>query len=341
MIKNPIRNSIIVAALALVISLMIHVPGLFFVFDGTGGPDEEGVPEATESAAFEDFIEEALEPEEPEPAEEVEPEDIIEADESTDVQVASENPQDVIAPDTGTALQNLGRIEPTEEVTATAPPALGEEIPTPEGTPEVAPTPAPPLETEEIVEATEPDVTDAIEEAVEEALNDVPELETVDDGEVQIAAVTRSPRPPSRPTQDTLGEETGEADNWEQQGVEGGVSAPLSGLDLLADAGRTALYGRESLEVARSVGNSTSTNYRGLVFTQLNRSPRLYRSEKGAAIIRFEILPNGQVGQIKILDTRGSPNISFAAQANVRNAAPFPPPPNGQTVELTLTFRSR
>ncbi|MEO0772340.1 MAG: TonB family protein [Pseudomonadota bacterium] len=342
MIRNPIRSSILVAALAVVISFTAHMTGIVVLFDPVEQAGEEGAPEPANSAAFEDFAEEALQPEEPEPepVEEVQPEEVIVPDESNDIQVASDNPQDVEAPDTGSEAQNIGRIEPTEEVTATAPPAQGAEVLTAEGAPDAAPETAA-VEAEEIIEATEPEVTDAIDEAIAEALEETPEIETVEDGEVQIAAVTRSPRPPTRPTDEAFGIENGEGETQDQSGVESAAPSQQSGLDILAQAGNVALYGRSSLEAARSAGNSTQTNYRGEVLVKLNRSLRVYKNEKGFAVIRFQILPNGQVGWVRIIRSGGSPNINIAAAANVRQAAPFPRPPNGEPVEISLTFQSR
>lgn len=319
---------------------MIHVPGLFLVFDGGEEEEPGNAPEPTESAAFEDFIEEALQPEEAEEVEEVQPEEVVQPDESNDIQVASDNPQNVQSPDTGTEAQNTGRIEPTEEVTATAPPALGAEVPTPEGTPDAPPETAQ-VDVEEVIESTEPDVSDAIDEAIAEALEEAPEIEAADDGELQIAAVTRSPRPPTRPSDEAFGAQDGEGETQEQVGVETAAPSQQTGLDILAQAGNVALYGRSSLEAARSTGNSTQTNYRGEVFLKLNRSIRVYKNERGFAVIRFQILPNGQVGWIRIIRSGGSPNIEIAAQANVRQAAPFPPPPNGEPIEISLTFQSR
>ncbi|MEM7732170.1 MAG: TonB family protein [Pseudomonadota bacterium] len=341
MIRDPIRSSIRVAVIAVLMSVGLHVTGLVVLFDPGQQQTEAAAPEPADAAAFEDFTEEALQPEEPEEVEEVEPEEVIQPDESSDIQVASENPQDVASPDTGTEAQNIGRIEPTEEVTATAPPAEGTQADTPEGTPEAPPETAQADEAQEVITSTAPDVTDPIEEAISEALEDTPDVEVVEDGELQIAAVTRSPRPPSRPTEETRGTEEGTAEAWEDPGVEAAPATRLTGLDILAQSGSAALYGRSSLETARSAGNATQTNYRGQVFLLLNRSSRLYRNEKGSAIIRIQILPSGQVGRIEVLSKRGSPNIGIAAQANVRNASPFPRPPNGQPVELTLTFQSR
>ncbi|MEL6702132.1 MAG: hypothetical protein AAFO58_10725, partial [Pseudomonadota bacterium] len=186
MIKDPIRNSILVAILALLISLMFHVPGLYLTFDGGDGPEEASASEPTQTVAFEDLIEEAQEAQEPEAVEEIQPEEVIQPDESNDIQVASDNPQNVQSPDTGTEATTLGRIEPTEEVTATAPPAQGAEVLSPDGAPD-APQETAEVEAEEIIESIEPEVADAIEEAISEALADAPEIETVEDGDVQIA----------------------------------------------------------------------------------------------------------------------------------------------------------
>ncbi|MEO0751952.1 MAG: hypothetical protein AAFY25_09115, partial [Pseudomonadota bacterium] len=73
-----IRNSILVAVLAVLVSLALHGAGLVTVFDPGKLDPAEAAPEPANSAAFEDFAEEALEPEQPEPTPEVEPLDIVE-----------------------------------------------------------------------------------------------------------------------------------------------------------------------------------------------------------------------------------------------------------------------
>lgn len=348
-----IRNSIIVAALAVLLSLLLHATGLMALFDTSTRVEQETQQEPTDSAAFEDFAEETLEPEEPEPAEEEEPQEVLEAEPITDARVASDNPQDVQAPDTGTETQNLGRIEP-EEVVEANPATQGVEAEIPQGTPEA------PQETAEVEAENAEEVIDSVdidtvaETELETLTTDVPEItvevlqeqgdvEAAEAEEVLTSAVTRSLRPPAtRPTEETFGAEDGSEDVTEQPGLETELAlTQRSGLDLLAEAGSAALYGRDSLDQARSAGNATDTNYAGEVLMRLNRALRVHKNEKGSAVIRFQILPDGSVGWVRIVRSRGTPGIQVAAAANVRNAAPFPRPPDGKPVELGFTFQSR
>lgn len=347
-----IKNSILVAALAVLLSLLMHGTGLIVLFDPEAQASTDAAPEPTDSAAFEDFAEEALQPEAPEPTPEVEPEELIEPEPITQAQVASDNPQDVQAPDTGTETENLGRIE-AEEVVASEPPAQGTEVEIPLGTPE---TPRQPSEvqtdeTQEVVEATEPDVTEEPVEVVDaqppeitiDSLEEDGDVQAVEAEEALASAVTRSLRPPpSRPTDDTFGAENGSEEVTEQPGLASELSlTQRTGIDLLAEAGSSALYGRESLNQARATGNAADTNYAGKVLMRLNRALRVYKNEKGSAVIRFQILPDGTVGWVRVIRSRGTPGIKVAAAANVRSAAPFPRPPDGKPVELGFTFQSR
>ena len=344
-----IRNSILVAALAVLLSLALHGTGMVALFDPGAGPTEEAEPETTDSAAFEDFVDEALQPEEPEPAPEVEPLEVIEPDASNDIQVASDDPQETLAPDSGSEPENVGEVEPIEDVIGAAPPTQGTDSPVPQGTPEATPqTVTEANEAQEIIEAQDvetpakPVEADAPELALE-AVDETGDVEAAEAEEALASAVTRSLRPPpSRPSEDTFGAEEGTEDATEQPGLASQLfETQRTGIDLLAEAGSSALYGRPSLDQARATGNAAETNYRGQVFQKLNRSLRVHRNEKGFAMLRFQILPNGQVGWVRIIRSGGSPNINIAAAANVRSAAPFPRPPEGKPVEISVTFQSR
>ncbi|MEO0781796.1 MAG: TonB family protein [Pseudomonadota bacterium] len=348
-----IRNSIIVAALAVLLSVLLHATGLMALFDAGTRVEQEAPPEPPDSAAFEDFAEEALEPEEPEPAQEIEPEELIEPEEFTDIRVASDNPQNVEAPDIGTETVNQGRIE-TEEVAAAEPPSQRVAADVPQGNPEAPLNGAEvqPDEAREVVEAVESEILpEAPIETLDaespditvETLQEQGDVEAAEAEDVLTSAVTRSVRPPpTRPSEETFGAEDGSEDVTEQPGLATELAqTQRTGLDLLAEAGATAIYGRESPTAARATGNATDTNYAGKVFTQLNRSLPVYRNEKGFAKIRIQILPDGQVGWIRVIGSSGSPSINVAAAANVRKAAPFPRPPDGKAFELVVNFVSR
>ena len=315
------------------------------LFDPGTRVEQEAPPEPPNSAAFEDFAEEVLEPEEPEP-EEPEPPD-------QQARVASDNPQNVEAPDTGTEAQNLRHVEP-EDVVEAAPATQGVVAEIPQGTPE-APQETAEVEAEEaedVIESVEAET--APETTIETLTADTPnitvetaqeqaDVEAVEAEEVLTSAVTRSVRPPAtRPTEETFGAEDGSEDVTEQPGLETELAlTQRSGLDILAEAGSSAIYGRQSQYTVRATGNATDTNYAGKVLMRLNRALRVHKNERGSVDIRFQILPDGSIGWVRIIRSRGTPGIQVAASANVRSAAPFPPPPGGKPVELVFVFQSR
>ncbi|WP_240336703.1 TonB family protein [Tropicibacter sp. Alg240-R139] len=150
------RGSLVIAALALVLSMLIHLFGLGLTFR-VGGPD--GPPDSAGDAVpvgttFEELAEDAAEPVEPEPAEEPEPpvETSPEPEEAdiptSQAQVASSDPQQVESPDIGSATEvSPEPAEPVEPTTDSV-----DEVGTQQGTgaeEEVTP----PLEAEPVAEA--------------------------------------------------------------------------------------------------------------------------------------------------------------------------------------------
>ena len=239
------------------------------LFDAGTRVEQEAPPEPPDSAAFEDFADEALEPEEPEPAQEIEPEELIEPEESSDIRVASDNPQNVEAPDSGTEAVHEGRVE-TEDVAAAEPPSQGVEAAVQQGTPQAPQSGAevPPAEAQiETLDAETPEIT--VETLLEQG-----DVEAAEAEDVLTSAVTRSVRPPpTRPSEETFGAEDGSEDVTEQPGLATELAlTQRSGLDLLAEAGTEVIYGRDSLTTARASGNATDTNNAGKVFMRSESS---------------------------------------------------------------------
>ena len=104
------RGSIFAAVTAVLLSMLLHGLGLSFTSNDDQSPSTRDVTSDLTDAggAFEDLAETMTEPEEPEPApvpdppSVTSPEQVIEETPTSQAQVASDNPQDVTAPDTGT-----------------------------------------------------------------------------------------------------------------------------------------------------------------------------------------------------------------------------------------------
>ena len=127
-----IARSTLFAVVALLLSLTIHLLGLFFTwqFEAQPDPQPSGGETTTDIAApgstFEDLVETVSEPIEPEPA--PQPEPPVEAEPipdtadipTTEALIASETPQNETTPDTGTAQA----VEP--QTTGPSPPEAGD-----------------------------------------------------------------------------------------------------------------------------------------------------------------------------------------------------------------------
>ncbi len=340
-----IRNSILVAVAAIVLSLLLHGTGLVAVFGDYVPPEEtqsgQDLPDT--GGAFEDFADSPVEPDTPEPIPPAEPEepDIVTPEEPTSaVEIASDAPQDVVTPDSGTATTEGGGAEQVAE--ATKPEVVNPEesaAAAPQGNPEAEAT-AEPIEADEVIAALAPEVPDVTEPLGPTV--EVPDaLEEAEDEIIEGAAVTRSLRPPAeRPNQDTFGLEQSDGENEEAE-VAGSGTLQRTGLDLLSEAGNAVVYGRNGLDTARAAGNASETNYAGEVLLKLNRPRARSRGEKGNARVQFEISPDGSVAWVRILSSNGSAKLERDAAAAVRRAAPFPPPPNGTTRRFVFVYRSQ
>ena len=207
-------------------------------------------------------------------------------------------------------------------------------------------------EAAESVEETTPDEPEVQESEVEETVQpDEPETtvaSAAEDPEIQASvadetvlstAVTRSLRPPKRrPTPDAQSAES--AQEQENQTGQAPTSFQTSGIELLALEGLNTTS-RSSAFSVRASGNSADTNYAGQVLTQLNRAPLANAELQGTARVQFQINADGTLDWVRVLGSSGSVGIERAATAQVRRAAPFPPPPGGTTRRMEFIYRNR
>ena len=87
-------------------------------------------------------------------------------------------------------------------------------------------------------------------------------------------------------------------------------------------------------------------NYQGLVAARLARFKRYppearRRREHGSAVISFVIDGTGRVASVRLVRATGFGALDDEAQAMVRRASPFPPPPRGaeMTFSAPVSFR--
>ena len=78
------------------------------------------------------------------------------------------------------------------------------------------------------------------------------------------------------------------------------------------------------------------SNYRGQVFRKIARAKRGRVNIRGATIVTLTIAPSGQLAGIGVARSSGSGKLDEIAVSQVRRAAPFPAPPNGQSQRYTV-----
>jgi protein TonB len=97
---------------------------------------------------------------------------------------------------------------------------------------------------------------------------------------------------------------------------------------------RSALTG--GVGIGRSQANS---NYPGIVRAHLARYQRHDHSAQGSAMVSFGLDAGGRVTHVSVARGSGNASLDQEAQAMVRRASPFPPPPAGAPRSFTVPVR--
>ncbi|WP_109313697.1 energy transducer TonB [Ruegeria sp. AU67] len=376
-----IRRSVMIAAVAILVSLFLHLMGLSvtgqrLAEDAPGGQAPESIELST---TFEDLAEVVAEPIEPEPAEAPEPpvERLPEEPEIpvSEALVASENPQEVYAPDIGEAevvqptatepvepdvaeTENTseGDAAASEDVNETPPVEAETSTDVPEGIPEavavepevateVQPVSPQPQELAALPVTPSPEAAIPVVPLESEAIEpDDPVDPTEQDAnedvtELAVTSSIRPQRPERQPTPERRGVLNGARDFSELQFPSEVVESPLYA------------YRREGLDAftsgssgsrsgGRGPGNSDTTNYAGEVLVHLNRAPPVFVAARGFAKVFFEINPDGTLAWVDVIDSSGSSDVDRAARAQVQAASPFPLPPGGVSRKLSFFYTS-
>ena len=374
-----IRGSALIAAVAIAISVMVHLMGLTLTtpaLPGSETPDTRPDRVAMGNA-FEDLVEPVAEPVEPEPAETPEPPEETPPEPErtepvpiTEALVASNDPKPVPSPDTGEAEIVQPEIAEPVQPSVTAEEADGDDKPSadeansdpieaetaakaPQGDPDAIEAAAEPEQLAALpvvpeaaatppVTAIVPPVQEAVEPEIA-ALSPIPEAaETVEESEDSELAVTTSIRPrlpDRRPTTERQGVLKGSRDFSDLRFPDQVVDSPLT------------VYRREGIDRfrqgsggsrsgGRGPGNSDVTNYAGQVLVHLNRAPVVFVSARGFAQVFFQIDPDGSLAWVEIVDSSGSLEVERAAREQVRRAAPFPRPPSGTSRKLSFFYQN-
>ncbi|MEL0436828.1 energy transducer TonB [Phycobacter sp. K97] len=91
---------------------------------------------------------------------------------------------------------------------------------------------------------------------------------------------------------------------------------------------------------AKAQGNAAASNYPGLVMRRIQRAKRR-ANVRGEAMVAFRIGPGGGLAGVSLARSSGSARLDEIAVAQVRRAAPFPPPPPGARTSFTVRIKGK
>jgi periplasmic protein TonB len=88
-------------------------------------------------------------------------------------------------------------------------------------------------------------------------------------------------------------------------------------------------------------GNAEKSNYLGLVKRKIERKKRRNVNIKGTVRVSFNISASGTLTRLSVSRSSGSAKLDQSAMQQVRRAAPFPAPPGGAPIGVSLDLRSK
>ncbi|WP_170451171.1 energy transducer TonB [Ruegeria arenilitoris] len=130
-------------------------------------------------------------------------------------------------------------------------------------------------------------------------------------------------RPPKPPTP------TGNAADSRKKGSATGKAATGA-----ASAKRTN-------RAAQEQGNAEASTYAGLVKRKILRARRKSVNIQGSVLVALRIADNGALASVSVARSSGSARLDQVALAQVRAAAPFPPPPASARRAYTVEIVSK
>jgi periplasmic protein TonB len=88
-------------------------------------------------------------------------------------------------------------------------------------------------------------------------------------------------------------------------------------------------------------GNAEKSNYLGLVKRKIERKKKRNVNIKGTVRVSFNISASGTLTRLSVSRSSGSAKFDQSAMQQVRRAAPFPAPPGGAPIGVSLDLRSK
>ncbi|MFC5757698.1 TonB family protein [Rhizobium sp. GCM10022189] len=286
----------------------------------------------TETTVQEEIIPEAVEPDTIQPTEtqtaEVQPEtvqpaELAPAETQDPVQPAPAQEVTRVSPETAAAVEPeiLVSEVPAEESVVQPMSAVVPEQPTPVDTvsSEVQPVEVQPVETATVPEEVKPVETAEIQPEPEQP------QEVVTPAPKPKPTVQEKPKPveKKRPPKKTAGSR-GEGQQDSQRGVAEGTSQAQSDSNSRA-AGNNS-----------GIGTAATANYTGKVRSRIRRAIRQPRGVQGSVVVTFSVSGSGSLTSARVSRGSGVPEIDQLALDAVRRAAPFSPPPGGQSMTMSV-----
>lgn len=150
----------------------------------------------------------------------------------------------------------------------------------------------------------------------------------------QVAPVTESPRPKSRPEPEKPKPEKVAKPKPEKPKPEKKTPAQASAA---APAGAVASPAQPSTK-AKKAGGTDAASYAKTVMKKIARLKRKAAPAKGKTTVGFEIAGDGSLKRVVVLASSGSAPLDQIAQDHIRRAAPFPAPPEGAGRRFSFEF---
>jgi protein TonB len=301
------------------------------VMYGNSDVDQTAAGE-TETTVQEEIIPEAVEPDTIQPTEtqtaEVQPEtvqptELAPAETQDPVQPAPAQDVTRVSPETAAAVEPeiLVSEVPAEESVVQPMSTVVPEQPTPVDTvsSEVQPAEVQPVETATVPEEVKPVETAEIQPEPEQP------QEVVTPAPKPKPMVQEKPKPveKKRPPKKTAGSR-GEGQQDSQRGVAEGTSQAQSDSNSRA-AGNNS-----------GIGTAATANYTGKVRSRIRRAIRQPRGVQGSVVVTFSVSGSGSLTSARVSRGSGVPEIDQLALDAVRRAAPFSPPPGGQSMTMSV-----
>lgn len=353
---DPVPQSMLVALSALVLALGLHA---IFVLQDQASLVEQAGGQTALAAQGNSFVNMAAGVETP-----------VAAD-APETQVQTEPVPPLVPPETSPPVAppaaqpepDVMQPSPQIETVQGGVPVIA---PAPEPEPEPLPVPATPVALVEVsqpvkqaetpdppVEQMRPAVPVAPKEANPIHLSPLQDLvERVEPDEVQppepqSPAVTLSLRPPERPVDPVVRPESEPS----QRRIEKPAAQPVPTAQPRGNGQASATRGEvqstrnapggqatRSGGTATVQGNAAVSNYPGQVMRRIQRAKRR-ANVRGVAVVRFRVTAGGGLTGLSIARSSGSAKLDGIALAQVRRAAPFPPPPAGARTSFTVRIK--